>query len=176
MFTDMAAQRSIGNLYRYSAATGISREIVSGLIVQNGLAWSPDGRTMYLSDSHPTRRLIWAFDYDADEGVPENQRVFVDMNAYPGRPDGAAVDSDGCYWVCANDGGCILRFTPGGKLDRRIDLPMAKPSMCAFGGPNLELLLVTSIGAGKAEDDAWAGAVLMLRPGVSGIAETVFRD
>jgi len=174
MFTDMAAERSIGNLYRYSTATGLSGAIVCGLIVQNGLAWSPDGRTMYLSDSHPTRQLIWAFDYDVDAGVPENRRVFVDMNAHPGRPDGATVDSDGCYWICGNDGACVLRFTPSGKLDRRIDLPMAKPSMCAFGGPNLDILLVTSIGAGKAENDTWAGAVLMLRPGVSGMAETYF--
>ena len=163
-----------GTMYRYTASRGISASIVSGLLVQNGLAWSPDGRTMYLSDSHPSRQLIWAFDYDADDGVPVNQRVFVDMNSYPGRPDGAAVDSDGCYWICGNDGACVLRFTPSGKLARRIDLPMAKPSMCAFGGPNLDTLLVTSIGAGKAEGDTWAGAVLLLRPGVSGIAETYF--
>ncbi len=174
MFTDMTAGRSIGNLYRYTASLGISQSIVSGLMVQNGLAWSPDGRTMYLSDSHPSRQLIWAFDYDIELGMPQNQRVFIDMNSYPGRPDGAAIDADGCYWICGNDGACILRFTPAGKLDRRIDLPMAKPSMCAFGGPNLDTMLVTSIGAGKTEDDAWAGAVLMLRPGISGMPETYF--
>ncbi|HEY8026097.1 MAG TPA: SMP-30/gluconolactonase/LRE family protein [Burkholderiaceae bacterium] len=174
MFMDMAAERSIGNLYRYTAPHGLSQAIVSGLLVQNGLAWSPDGRTMYLSDSHSSRQLIWAFDYDGDEGMPHNQRVFVDMNAYPGRPDGAAVDADGCYWICGNDGGCVLRFTPDGTLDRRIDLPMAKPSMCAFGGAKMDTMLVTSISAGKAEGDTWAGAVLLLRPGVSGIEETCY--
>jgi len=175
MFMDMAAVRPDGRLYRYTAEQGLSQPMVSGLVVQNGLAWSPDGRTMYLSDSHGSRQLIWAFDYDTDEGLPHNQRVFVDMNSHPGRPDGAAVDSDGCYWTCGNDGACLLRFTPSGKLDRRIDLPMAKPSMCTFGGPDLDTLLVTSISAGKPEGDQWAGAVLMVRPGVSGLPEARFR-
>jgi sugar lactone lactonase YvrE len=174
MWLDMAAARAEGKLYRYTAGEGISAPVVSALIVQNGLSWSPDGRTMYLSDSHPSRQLIWAFDYDTSSGVPSRQRVFVDMNAHPGRPDGAAIDSDGCYWICANDAGCLLRFTPEGKLDRRIDVPMAKLSMCAFGGPGLDTMLVTSIAAGQAEGDAWAGAVIALRPGVTGMPESPF--
>jgi sugar lactone lactonase YvrE len=174
MFMEMAAARPDGQLYRYTTESGISQAFVSNLIVQNGLGFSPDGRTMYLSDSHGSRQLIWAFDYDTDSGTPTNQRVFVDMNSHPGRPDGAAVDSDGCYWICGNDGGCILRFTPEGKLDSRINLPMAKPSMCSFGGDDLDTLLVTSIAAGKTEGDQWAGAVVMLRPGVKGLAETAF--
>ena len=174
MWLDMAAARPDGKLYRYTAGGAISAPVVSGLIVQNGLSWSPDGRTMYLSDSHPSRQLIWAFDYDTASGVPSRQRVFVDMNEHPGRPDGAAIDVDGCYWICANDAGCLLRFTPEGKLDRRIDVPMAKLSMCAFGGPSLDTLLVTSIAAGKAEGDAWAGAVIALRPGVKGMPESLF--
>ena len=176
MFMEMTAARPDGHLYRYTSERGISQPQVSNLIVQNGLAWSPDGRTMYLSDSHISRQLIWAFDYDIDAGTISNQRIFVDMHSHPGRPDGAAVDSDGCYWICGNDGGCILRFTPQGKLDRRIDLPMAKPSMCSFGGNDLDTLLVTSIDPGKAEGDLWAGAVVMLRPGVKGLLETPFAN
>jgi sugar lactone lactonase YvrE len=176
MFMEMAAARPDGNLYRYTTEQGISQPFVSNLIVQNGLSWSPDGRTMYLSDSHVSRQLIWSFDYDIDSGTPSKQRVFVDMNAHPGRPDGAAVDSDGCYWICGNDASCILRFTPEGKLDSQINLPMAKPSMCSFGGENLDTLLVTSISAGKAEGDQWAGAVVMLRPGVQGMPETAFSE
>lgn len=174
MVLDMAVARAEGELYRSSAGEAISAPVVSGLIVQNGLSWSPDGRTMYLSDSHPSRQLIWAFDYDTASGVPSRRRVFVDMNAHPGRPDGAAVDIDGCYWICANDAGCLLRFTPEGKLDRRIDVPMAKLSMCAFGGSDMETLLVTSIAAGKAEGDEWAGAVIAFRPGPKGMPETSF--
>jgi sugar lactone lactonase YvrE len=148
---------------------------VSGLIVQNGLAWSPDGKTMYLSDSHASSRLIWAFDYDINSGTPSRRRVFADLHAYRGRPDGAAMDVDGCYWSCANDAGCLLRFTPAGKLDRVIELPLRKPSMCAFGGDRLETMIVTSISLNGPADDAAAGLVLRLNPGVAGMPETPLR-
>jgi sugar lactone lactonase YvrE len=175
MFLDMAQARPVGRLYRYTKESGLSAPLVDGLITQNGLAWSPDGRTMYLSDSHPDRRIIWAFDYDIASGTPSNRRVLVDMNEHrPGRPDGAAMDADGCYWICANDGSAVMRFTPQGKLDRTIPLPMIKPAMCAFGGPQLDTLLVTSISVNKPAGDEWAGAVITLRPGVTGMPETPF--
>ncbi|WP_154375334.1 SMP-30/gluconolactonase/LRE family protein [Pseudoduganella rivuli] len=174
MFMDMAAANPAGVLYSHDGAA-LSAPFVDGLLTQNGLAFAPDSRTMYLSDSHPQRRLVWAFDFDAESGTPSNRRVFADLNQQVGRPDGAAVDADGCYWTCANDAGCLLRFTPSGKLDRRIDLPMLKPSMCAFGGPDMETLLVTSIVSGKPEDARWGGAVITLRPGVKGIADVPFR-
>ncbi len=170
MFMDMAAAKDIGRLYRYDA-NGLSAPVVEGLLTQNGLSWSPDGRTMYLSDSHPKSRLVWAFDYDVASGVPSNRRVFANLAEHVGRPDGAVVDADGCYWTCANDAGCLLRFTPGGKLDRRIDVPFLKPSMCTFGGDDLKTLIVTSIVSGKPEDAEWGGAVILLRPGVQGLAD-----
>jgi sugar lactone lactonase YvrE len=173
MFRDMSAARPDGRLYRYDAR-GLSTALVSELVTQNGVAFSPDGRTMYLSDSHPARRRVWAFDYDNDTGVPHNRRLFVDMADYAGRPDGATVDSDGCYWVAGNDGGCLLRFTPQGRLDREIALPLAKPSMCCFGGAGLESMLVTSIDPGGGAGGQLAGAVLLLRPGVSGVPDTPF--
>ncbi|HMC48749.1 MAG TPA: SMP-30/gluconolactonase/LRE family protein, partial [Caballeronia sp.] len=76
---------------------------------------------------------------------------------------------------CGNDAGCVLRFTPEGKLDRRIDVPMLKPAMCSFGGADLDTLIVTSIVSGKPEDSAWGGAVVMLWPGVKGMAEARFK-
>lgn len=173
MWMDMAAALPVGRLYRYDAR-GLSAPLVTGLVTQNGLAWSPDGRTMYLSDSHPTRRRVWAFDYDVDAGVPHDRRLFVDMAAYAGRPDGAAMDSDGCYWVAGNDGASLLRFTPAGTLDRELALPVAKPSMPCFGGPDLDTLLVTSIVQPGREDDALAGAVLLVRPGARGVPEVPF--
>jgi sugar lactone lactonase YvrE len=173
MWMDMAAALPVGRLYRYDAH-GLSAPLVTGLVTQNGLAWSPDGRTMYLSDSHPTRRRVWAFDYDVDSGVPHDRRLFVDMAVYTGRPDGATMDSDGCYWVAGNDGSSLLRFTPAGKLDRELALPVAKPSMACFGGPDLDTLLVTSIVRPGREDDALAGAVLLVRPGVRGVPEVPF--
>jgi sugar lactone lactonase YvrE len=173
MWMDMAAVLPVGRLYRYDGQ-GLSAPLVTGLVTQNGLAWSPDGHTMYLSDSHPTRRRVWAFDYDVDAGVPHDRRLFVDMAAYTGRPDGATMDSDGCYWVAGNDGASLLRFTPAGKLDRELALPVAKPSMPCFGGPDLDTLLVTSIVQPGREDDALAGAVLLVRPGARGVREVPF--
>ena len=174
MFMDMAAARDIGNLYRYTTDDGLSAPVVSQLLTQNGLAWSPDGKTMYLSDSHPQRQLIWAFDYDTDSGTPHGQRVFADMTNMAGRPDGAAVDTYGCYWICANDGAAVVRFTPEGKVDRTISLPMKKPAMCSFGGSNLDELMITSINPDPQTPDAWAGQTLIIRPGAQGIAETLF--
>ena len=132
---------------------------------------------MYLSDSHPHAQLIWVYDYDVDTGTPHNRRVFVDMNLHPGRPDGAAVEVEGCYWICANDGGPLLRFTPAGKLDRSVALPVKKPTMCAFGGSRMDTLYVTSIRPQKESDlveQPLAGAVFALQPGVQGMLETEF--
>jgi sugar lactone lactonase YvrE len=144
--------------------------------VPNGLAFSPDGRTMYLSDSHPSVQAIWAFDYDIDSGTPHNRRLFVDMNIHPGRPDGAAIDVDGCYWICGNDAGQIHRFTPEGRLDCSLTVPVKKPTMCAFGGPNLDTLYVTSIRPDGIDltDQPLAGGVFAVNPGVCGLEEPHF--
>lgn len=174
MLMNSPTPQPVGKLYRYDTARGISAPMVVELLTQNGLGFSPDGRTMYLSDSNALRRMVWAFDYDIDDGVPTRQRVFADLTQEVGRPDGAAVDTDGCYWVCGNDGGYIYRFTPQGKLDRKVSVPMLKPAMCAFGGKNLDTLIVTSIPSGKPEDAEYGGAVVLLRPGAQGIAETPF--
>ena len=143
----------------------------------NGLAFSPDGKTLYLSDSHPDVQKIWAFDYDTDTGTPHNRRLFVDMSEHPGRPDGAAVDAEGCYWICGNDAGLIHRFTPQGKLDRSLTVPVKKPAMCAFGGADLDTLFVTSIRpAGDLADQPLAGGVFALRPGVKGLPEPLLNN
>ncbi|CAH0222943.1 MULTISPECIES: SMP-30/gluconolactonase/LRE family protein [unclassified Pseudomonas] len=176
MLMDMAAGANVGALYRYDGTGQATLPVLlDDLIVPNGLGFSPDGRVMYLSDSHPSVQAIWAFDYDIDSGTPHNRRLFVDMNDYPGRPDGAAVDADGCYWICGNDAGLIHRFTPSGRLDRSLEVPVKKPTMCAFGGANLDTLFVTSIRpGGNLDDQPLAGGVFALQPGVSGIAETPF--
>ncbi|HSI54443.1 MAG TPA: SMP-30/gluconolactonase/LRE family protein [Ramlibacter sp.] len=172
MLLDMGAGRAVGTLYAMEK-TGVLTPLVQDMIVPNGLAFSPDGRTMYLSDSHPLVQQIWAFDYDIDTGKPSRRRLFVDMNPLPGRPDGAAVDEDGCYWICANDAGMVLRFTPEGQLDRSLELPVKKPAMCAFGGAQLDTLYVTSIRpGGDVSDQPLAGGVFALRPGVRGLPET----
>lgn len=172
MVLDMSLAAPFGALYRFDAQ-GLSAPRVSELIVGNGLAFSPRGDRLYLSDSHPTVQRIWHFDLH-DDGSLSNRREFVDMNQHPGRPDGAAVDADGCYWICGNDAGVLLRFTPEGRLDRTLALPISKPSMCAFGGAALDQLFVTSITPAQPAagfDASLDGAVLMLRPGVRGLPE-----
>ncbi len=176
MLMKMADSRQEGSIVCYENKSDL-RQLASGLFTPNGMAFSPDGRTMYLSDSHPKSQLVWAFDYDTASGTPSNRRVFVDMNPLPGRPDGAAVDSDGCYWVCGNDAGQIHRFTAQGKLDFSLTVPVKKPAMCAFGGADMKTLYVTSIRPDNIDltDQPLAGGVFALRPGVRGIEEPVFQ-
>jgi len=176
MVADMSLAAVQGTVYRLDG--GPSREslratpVMPGFITPNGMAFSPEGRTMYLSDSHPQVQTVWAFDYDPDTGTPSNRRVFIDFKPLPGRPDGAAVDADGCYWICGNDAGLVHRFTPSGKLDRSLAVPVKKPAMCAFGGPGLDTLFVTSIRpGGDVSDQPLAGGLFALRPGVRGLDE-----
>jgi len=160
-----------GALYRFDAK-GRPARMVDGLYVANGLAFSPDGRTLYHSDSFAAVRTIWAWDLDPDDGVITNRRVFVDTHGMPGRPDGAAVDADGCYWTAANDGWEIVRFTPAGRIDRRIALPVAKPSMLAFGGSRLDVIYVTSIRpASDLGGQPLAGGLFAVAAGVTGLPE-----
>jgi sugar lactone lactonase YvrE len=177
MVMDMSKASAVGALYRYSAGqAGPLTAQMTNMIVPNGLGFSPDGKIMYLSDSHPSVQKIWAFDYDTDTGTPHDRRLFVDMTQYPGRPDGAAVDADGCYWICGNDEGLIHRFTPQGKLDRSLAVPVKKPAMCAFGGARLDTLYVTSIRpGGDNTDQPLAGGVFALNPGVTGLEEPLFK-
>ncbi|SDM58442.1 SMP-30/gluconolactonase/LRE family protein [Polaromonas sp. JS666] len=172
MQMNMAAGARVGSVYSYQG-DGL-KVLLEGFITPNGMAFSPDGRTMYLSDSHPSVQSVWAFDYDTTTGTPSNRRLFIDMNPLPGRPDGAAVDADGCYWICGNDAGLVHRFTPAGKLDRSLAVPVKKPAMCAFGGAGLDTLFVTSIRPEGVDlsDQPLAGGVFALRPGVRGLPET----
>ncbi|WP_426236615.1 SMP-30/gluconolactonase/LRE family protein [Pseudomonas sp. TWP3-2] len=177
MVLNMGLNAPEGRLYRYGAGLDVIEAQLDGFIVPNGLGFSPDGRTMYLSDSHPNVQLIWAFDYDTATGTPSNRRVFVDMNHFLGRPDGAAVDAEGCYWICANDAGLVHRFTPDGRLDYSLPVPVRKPTMCAFGGSQMDTLFVASIRPGDDHDpQSLAGGVFALSPGVKGLPEPTFND
>ena len=145
----------------------------TGLTTPNGLAFSPDGSTMYFSDSHPSVQKIWAFDYDLGQGRIGAGHLYVDMARLPGRPDGAAMDSEGHYWICANDAGLVHRFDPAGRLVRSWPVPVPKPSMCAFGGPQLDQLFVTSIQPADAPPGLH-GAVFVLDVGIRGLPEPPF--
>lgn len=148
----------------------------TGIGISNGLAFSPDGRTMYFADT--TRELVWAFDYDVERGEATNERLFLDFTALAGRPDGAAVDEDGCYWIAATHSSTVLRVTPGGRVERTVALDAPKPTMVAFGGPDRTTLFITTIGGGgsHAVDPAYpeAGGLFAVETGVRGVPEPVF--
>ncbi len=164
-----------GAIYQYDSV-GALRPLLSGFRKPNGLAFSPRGETMYLSDSHPEERMVWAYDYDVRTGTPSNGRPFIDMTSFAGRPDGAAVDTDGCYWICGTDAGVVHRYTPQGQLDSSVRVPVAKPSMCAFGGADLRTLFITSMRASAASDpSAPDGGVFAIHLAhAQGIAEPVY--
>ncbi len=148
---------------------GSARLVESPFWVQNGLAFSPDGRTMYVSDSYVKIRTIWAYDYDPDSGVPRNQRVFFDTRGVAGRPDGAAMDVDGCYWMAGVGGWQLVRITPRGEVDRIIDMPVEKPTKIAFGGRDLDVMYVTSIAQDIDPAQHEAGNLFAVHAGVQGL-------
>ena len=159
-----------GALYRLDPDGRVTR-LLEGLHVSNGLAVSPDGGTLYLSDSWKEVRKVWAF--DLKQGELSNRRVFFDTAGRPGRPDGGCVDAEGFYWSAAIDGGQLLRISPAGEVDRVIEMPVKKPTKCCFGGPDLDVLYVTSLGA--TDDSPDAGALMALRPGIRGLPEPRLR-
>ena len=147
--------------------------------VTNGLAFDATRNRMYFSDT-PTERVL-VFDYEPSTGALSNERLFFDYHKYPGKPDGACVDADGCYWSASVYGWALLRITPDGDVDCRIELPIQKPSMPCFGGANLDTLFVTTIGAGgtipsePGRDGFEPGATLAIEGlGVKGIVEPRF--
>ena len=165
---------SAGTLYRIDPDLACSA-IDGGYGITNGPAFSPDGRRMYHSDT--LRQVTYAFDLDA-AGEATNRRVFVQFGAGDGHPDGMTVDAEGCLWIALWGGWCVRRFSPDGDLLRTVEMPVEQPSSCAFGGPGLDRLYVTS--ATKGLDPAAlamqpnAGGLFMLVPGVRGIPDLPF--
>lgn len=175
MCMDMSLAAQVGAIYCLDES-GLSAAKVDGLITPNGMAFSPDDKIMYLSDSHPSVQKIWAFDVDLQTAALSRERDFVDMLPLPGRPDGAAVDAQGNYWICANDAGQVHCFNPQGQRLSSIQVPVSKPSMCAFGGPDLNVLFVTSIqpAAAAGKESCLSGAVFSLQLEVQGLPEPGF--
>jgi len=129
-------------LYRVGPDKSCVR-LLDGLIVSNGLAWTPDGRTMFHSDSR--HRFIQTFDFDPKTGAATNKRVIRTMSEEDGRPDGAACDAEGFYWSAGVSAGVLNRIAPDGTIVSRIPVPLAAPTMPCFGGPDLKTLYVTSL-------------------------------
>ncbi|MDE2305845.1 MAG: SMP-30/gluconolactonase/LRE family protein [Gammaproteobacteria bacterium] len=161
--------RGEAGLYRFDRR-GLQR-ITGGLMTSNGLAFSPDGRTLYHADT--PRFVVYRYDYDPASGAAENRRVFFRIEPTAsdrGRPDGAAVDVDGCYWSALYEGGRLHRYDPDGSLMSVHPLPVRSPTMPAFGGPDLRTLYVTSAVA----TDGSGGGLYALDAGISGLPSPRF--
>lgn len=171
-------------LYRF--AGGRLERVAGDITTSNGLAWSPDGRTLYWADT--AAHQIRAFDFDPLDGSLARGRVFAafaprradqDLAQYGGRPDGAAVDLEGAYWVAMYEGQRLLRLAPDGRVLRELALPVRCPTMPCFGGADLRTLYVTTAREKRPAEELaaqpLAGRVLSLRVEVPGLPANFVR-
>ena len=173
---ERSEKEPIGSLYRLDADHRCMR-MAGEVKVSNGLAWSPDGRTMYHSDSRGG--AIFRYAYDPESGAIGKREVFVQMQPGWGRPDGGATDEEGCYWGCGVSGGRINRFSPAGELIAYVELPITHPTMPCFGGADGRTLYVTSLRENLTDAELaktpQAGGVFMLEPHVAGAPAALYK-
>jgi sugar lactone lactonase YvrE len=164
-----------GRLYRVQS-DGRAEVALEGVTVSNGLDWSPDGRTLYYVDSATQR--VDAIAFDPQTASLGERRALIAIAADEGIPDGLTVDAEGHLWLALFAGGAILRIAPDGSRERTVRLPVSHPTSCAFGGPDLTDLYITSaakdLSPAERAAQPHAGAVLRIRPGVSGRAANRF--
>lgn len=163
-----------GALYRLDAKRSWNR-VDDGYRVTNGPAFSRSGRLMYHNDS--ALQVTYVFEVD-EAGMPSNRREFARFGEGEGYPDGMTVDAEDCLWIAFWDGWCVRRFSPAGECLVKLDLPVQKPTSCAFGGPSLGELFVTSASIGldpvERERQPCAGGLFMLDTGCVGLADVPF--
>lgn len=167
------------HLYRFDERGLVP--LAEGLLTSNGLAFSPDGAWLYHSDT--PRFTVFRYPYDLDTGVIGPRQVFAMLTPTEsdrGRPDGAAVDSDGCYWTALYEGARVQRYAPDGRLLAEYPVPAQCPTMVAFGGADLKTLFVTSARDGRPEEELarlpQSGGLFAMRVDVAGLPEPVFGE
>ncbi|TWG87441.1 sugar lactone lactonase YvrE [Cupriavidus gilardii J11] len=153
------------------------RRMDTGFIVANGMAFSPDDETMIFGDSRGD--IMWRYRLDMDSGEIREKTPFLDTSHVPWRVDGATFDAEGYYWAALIGAGAIGRFDPTGRLDRFIPVPVTHPTMCAFGGENLDVMYVTSgtvfLDEEERKKEPLAGALFSITGlGVKGMQEPLF--
>jgi sugar lactone lactonase YvrE len=165
----------IGRLFRIDADLSVHR-MEEGFKLSNGMGWSPDDRTMYYIDS--ARREIYAYDFDLARGAISNRRTLVRVPEEHGLPDGMTVDAEGFLWVAHWNGWRVVRYDPDGRAERVINVPVSRPTSCAFGGDDLTTLFVTSgtmrMSQAELAAQPLAGSLFSLRTDVQGLPESRF--
>jgi sugar lactone lactonase YvrE len=187
---DAAGRFWTGSLYEpkdkpagdlYCVERGHIRRIGNPVTVSNGVAFSPDNQTLYHADT--TAHRITAYDFDLTTGTISSPRLFMQFSAdrssgYGGRPDGAAVDSEGAYWCAMYEGGKLVRICPQGRILQEISLPVRCPTMPAFGGHDMRTLFITSARHNRSEEELkthpLSGCVLSIRVDVAGRSDPVY--
>jgi sugar lactone lactonase YvrE len=173
MSMDVAPE--MGSLYRLDSDLRLKR-VITGATISNGIAWSPDNRTMYFADSGEF--IIYAYDFDLASGELANRRVFFAGEREAGRASGITVDKEGGIWCAMWDGWSVLRLAAEGGIDRVVTLPVPRPTSCAFAGDNLDTLVITSARIRLSEESLaeapLSGSLFAYKPGVSGIPEVPF--
>jgi sugar lactone lactonase YvrE len=171
-------QPGAGALYRVDLDGTVST-VLDGLTVSNGIGFSPDDRTVYLSDSGAA--VVWAFDYDLATGSFGTRRVLLDFSDDPasGVADGLTVDDEGCVWTALWGGGAVRRHSPDGELLAVVDVPTDNTSSCAFAGAGRDLLVISTSQHGLTDEQRAAqpdaGRLFTVRPGVTGVAAFPYR-
>jgi sugar lactone lactonase YvrE len=172
------SSRPTNSLFRLDADHSIHR-MENGIAISNGLGWSPDNRTFYYTDSQA--KVIFAYDFDPATGSLSRRRVFAQIPpaASEGLPDGLAVDEEGCIWSARWGGWKVVRYRPDGSGDREIPMPVEFPTSCAFGGPELKDLYITSawveVLPERRSEQPQAGDLFCLRTDVRGLAEPLYQ-
>ncbi|GHI85500.1 SMP-30/gluconolactonase/LRE family protein [Streptomyces xanthophaeus] len=171
-----------GALYRLDPGGAVT-VLLDSVTISNGLGWSPDGRLLYYADS-PTGRVD-VFDHDPDTGALSARRPFADMadtadTGAAGVPDGLAVDTRGRVWVAVWGAGQVRAYTPEGTLHAVVDVPASQVSSCAFAGPDLDVLVITTAAEGLTPEQLaaqpLAGGLFVCRPGATGLPVPHFAD
>lgn len=172
---DDSEKETTGSVYRLDPDWSCTR-VIEDLAVPNTLITSPDGRTLYVADSKPG--YIWAYPLDPETGELGERRLFVDASEDKSSPDGSAVDAEGCLWNARWGGWRLERRRPDGTLDRKLSMPVSQPTSCAFGGPGLRTLFITSARVGLSEEQLekqpLAGSLFAVDVGVAGWPTPLF--
>ena len=163
------------SLYKLDVDRSIHK-METGIRISNGIGWSPDHKIMYYTDS--PRRVIYAYDFDLDNGSISNRRDFVNVPVEDGVPDGLTVDREGFVWSAHWDGWRLTRYDPNGKIERIVYLPVQRPTSCTFGGRDLDHLFITSAWTGLSESERQeqplAGDLFLVQTDVKGQKENDF--